>query len=134
MSYQPCTALAPLTWPELLALVPELADLSADARLVAFTVAGDAHFCRHDCYALGYRAFPSFKRRLNQLVGFHCDHADERVRTSAAWDLGLEHLLAALPACRRCTCIGRYGMLRCDPDSVGPLSVPKLAGGLTHLW
>ncbi|MBL8797627.1 MAG: hypothetical protein JNM56_27250 [Planctomycetia bacterium] len=101
-----------LTWPELRACVPGLDDLIADARLVVFTSAGDAHFCRHECYALGYRGFASFKGRLNHLVGFQSAHTDERVRTSAAWNLVLDHLLAALPECRRCGCVDPSGVLR----------------------
>lgn len=102
---EPPLPATPAEWFQLLAGVPGWLDLVTEAHDLEGAAAGDAQFCQHTCYVLGYRDHPSVKRRIHRLVGFHSDHADQRVRTSAAWDFTTRTVLNALPGCRQCGCL-----------------------------
>lgn len=95
------------TFKELAALEPKLADILEEAR----TMAPDGPSnCRHNLYISGTRdgKHQSFKRRLSELVGWQSCHGGI-LTTSAAFDVVVDTVLAALPDCQYCTCMNADG-------------------------
>ena len=95
------------TWDDLVAHEPRLNDLLADARSVRDD--NPATCCMHDTYVWGHGSQPSFKNRLDALVGWYRPHKDPLLSTSEAWFLTVQVIQHALPPCRHCGCVGMDG-------------------------
>lgn len=85
-----------LSWPELVELEPRLADLLREAEGVRDL--GGPYFCANRIW------YAAFKPRLKQLVGWHSDHQDPRMRTMCSYATAYETVYHALPDCRNCAC------------------------------
>lgn len=97
------------TWEQLVALEPRLGDLLARCQRIKSEDENDPdppdpHFCRNHLWAIGRPGFPRLKGEMNKLVGFGSKHPEPIMHTCAAWDVAMEVLLDALPACRACGC------------------------------
>jgi hypothetical protein len=93
-----------LTFAALAALEPSLGELLAEAQEVRDDGTAE-YFCQVATF-FGYPGHrPGFKRRLCGLVGWFAEGADV-LATRAAYDLGYETIIEALPPCRgRCGCL-----------------------------
>ena len=93
-----------LTFAELAALEPQLAALEREIKAWARTPLG-AGWCKYSRW-YGYGRFRGmgYRQRMATLVGWGSRHADERLHTSAAYEISYFHLLGLLPECRDCGC------------------------------
>ena len=92
-----------VTWEEISAHEPALNDLLIEARS---TKDDGQYFCKHEAYASGHKNHVSFKKRLNQLVGFSAKkHRGFFLATEQAWRVATNTILEALPLCRTCGCV-----------------------------
>jgi hypothetical protein len=89
----------PLTWSDLVAGEPRLADFLAEIQRIRDDGRGPG-FCANEIW-YGY---PSLVGRLCDLVGWFRPQQDA-LSTSEGWDLACETLYGALPDCRNCSCI-----------------------------
>jgi hypothetical protein len=112
------TPAAPWTWAALVALEPALAALEREARAVRALADRKRALLRHPCRDLlppavqrwAARECANFwwyrpgglKERMSALVGYGA--RDERLRSSAAYDVAYDHLYRLLPDCRGCAC------------------------------
>jgi hypothetical protein len=94
-----------IEWEDLVAHEPRLNDLLAAARAVPRN--GRRH-CNHRAYVERVDGQPSFRDRLEKLVGWYCPHQDTFLASDYAWRVAQDVILQALPPCRNCGC--------CEPD------------------
>ncbi|MDP9472344.1 MAG: hypothetical protein M3Q71_17025 [Chloroflexota bacterium] len=91
-----------LTWDDLVAREPRLADLRVAAERIRPTA--NASFCANAAW-YGYGGHLGLKPRLVRLVGWGSNHPDPALRTSAAYDVVYQTLYDLLPDCRGCGCV-----------------------------
>ena len=91
--------MAQITWEQLVGLEPRLRDLEYRVRHAA-----DGK----DCYCYETVWYADYKRELTQLIGWKRKTVDgspveESLHGSVAYHVAYEHLLQALPNCRKCS-------------------------------
>lgn len=92
-----------LTWGDLLAAEPALAQLEAECRGAKRLARGAKRWCAN-AFWYGYpgSGYPGIKPRLLYLVGWEA--RNKALRTVAAYDFAYHHLYDLLPDCRECMC------------------------------
>lgn len=87
----------PLTWEDLVAREPHLADLLE--RVSGIRDTGETpSFCANHLW------LEVFRPELFDLVGWLASRKDGVLRSSAAYDVAYKRIYNALPACRDCSC------------------------------
>ncbi len=90
-----------LTWQDLVAREPRLADLRIAAERARPTA--DASFCANAVW-YGYGGHLGLKPRLVRLVGWGAQSHDPVLRSCDAYDLVYQTLYDLLPDCQDCGC------------------------------
>jgi len=85
-----------LTWEDVAAMEPRLAELFDEARL---TDGSGEHFCANRVW------YGAFKPRLEQLVGWDRKSGPYDLTTSGAYSAAYDAIYAQLPGCRDCWCL-----------------------------
>ena len=89
----------PLTFDQLAALEPELAQLEYEIRAWARTPLGP-NWCKHArWYGFGRFKGMGYRQRMAALVGWGARHPDPRLHTSRAYETSYFHLLNLWPEC-----------------------------------
>jgi hypothetical protein len=87
-----------VTFDELCQLEPHLLDLAAAARRCCDDPALPSFCANQVWYGDGFR------KRLDQLAGWHSRHPNPVVRSQGAYDVAYDAIYQMLPDCRGCQC------------------------------
>jgi hypothetical protein len=111
--HPPHTTPDTITWDRLVAKEPRLSDLLAAAQAVPRS--GRRH-CNHRAYVERVHGKPSFRDRLEELVGWYCPYPGTFMESDYAWRVAQDEILLALPQCRNCGCGEADGTVYFDRD------------------